>query len=306
MGSTDARKTRPPFQLEIGERYHHLLYLLLPHSVKMKLLSESSRAQLDEINRWFNETTYSGDAAASYDQLHRYGEAEQHDCPLRELVEGVWAREAYGRAIEIGAGSGYVTGMIARQAKCVVAVELVPDMQRMIRARCRREALENVEVVGGSVFDLEGEGRGRAGSFDSAFLIQTLHHLHRRREVFEILYRLLRPGGRLFLLEPHHNVRRMGRLFRSWLTEYRRKEFWTNERNRATHDFVTRRELRSLCRHAGFQNAKLSGYWIPGCKRLFPERGQRFAIERVAGRVPGLRHFASVVAIEARRPGAEC
>ncbi len=303
MGPTDARKTRLAFQLEIGEPHHQLLYLLLPHSMKMNLLSESSRARLEEINRRFNETAYSGDAAANYDQLHRYGEAEQHDCPLRELVEEVWAREPYGRAIEIGAGSGYVTEMIARQAKGVVAVELVPDMQRMIRARCRREALENVEVVGGSVFDLQG--LGLEGAFDSAFVIQTLHHLHRRREVFAILYRLLRPGGRLFLLEPHHNVRRVARLFRYWLTEYRRKEYWTSDRNWATHDFVTRGELRSLCQQAGFQNAKLSGYWIPGCKRLFPERRQRFAIEQIAGRVPGLRHVASVVAIEARRPEAE-
>ena len=48
--------------IEIGRR-NYLLYLILPHPVKMALLSEASRARLDAINRLFNETAYSGESA---------------------------------------------------------------------------------------------------------------------------------------------------------------------------------------------------------------------------------------------------
>jgi SAM-dependent methyltransferase len=283
--------------IEIPSR-NYLLYLLLPHAVKMRFLSAPSAQKLTEINREVNEVIYSGDNAINYDQIHRYGEAEQHDYPLRELVGDLWAQEGYGRAVDLGAGSGYVTALIARHAQSVVAVELVPDMQRMIRDRCAREGLDHVKVVGASVFELDdrvGDG------FDSAFVIQSLHHLHRRQEMFKILRRLLRPGGRLFMLEPHHNVRRALRLFRWWLVTYRRPAYWRQERNWATHDFVTRPEIRTLCRRAGFEAVRISGYWMPGFGRLLPDRMRRFRAETVVGRIPGLRHLAGVFAIEARR-----
>jgi hypothetical protein len=79
--------------IEIGRR-NYLLYLVLPHPVKMALLSEDSRAKLDAINRLSNETSFSGDGASNYDQNHRYGEAEQHDHPCRRLIEGSGPRKA--------------------------------------------------------------------------------------------------------------------------------------------------------------------------------------------------------------------
>src|SRR5207249_4380769 len=99
--------------IEIGRR-NYLLYLVLPHPVKMALLSRASRAKLDVINRLFNETVYSGEGASNYDQIHRYAEAEQHDHPCRTLIEDVWAPEGYGRSLDLGAGSGCFTTVIAR------------------------------------------------------------------------------------------------------------------------------------------------------------------------------------------------
>src|SRR2546430_17684751 len=82
----------------------------------------------------------------------------------------------------------------------------------------------------------------------SALVLQSLHHLHRRKEVFASLGAAVRPGGRLFLLEPHHNARRALRLFKAYLADYRAPAFRSDERNWATHDFLTRREIRALCR----------------------------------------------------------
>lgn len=285
-------------QIEIG-RHHYLLYLLLPHPLKVSLLSPASRDKLDRINRAFNETLYSGEGAATYDAIHRYAEEEQHEYPARHLIAEIWAPGGYGRALELGAGTGYFTSLIARRATRVLAVEPVPDMQRVLRERCRTLGLDNVEIVGASASDLGDQVP--AGSVDSALVIQSLHHFHRRPEVFEALGRAVRPGGRLYLLEPHHNLRRAARLLRKYLTTYRAREFWTQERNWATHDFLTRGEIRSLCRHGGFEEVRIGGYWIPYTRRLVPDPVKRVGVETALGRLPLLRHWAAVLAVEAVR-----
>jgi ubiquinone/menaquinone biosynthesis C-methylase UbiE len=284
--------------IEIAQR-HYLLYLLLPHHLKVALLSPQSRTQLDLINQAFNEEIYSGEGATAYDQTHRYAEAEQHEYPAQFLVSQAWAPEGYGHALEVGAGTGYFTAAIARRAETVLALEPVPDMRRLLEQRCRREGLTNVRVSGGSAFDLSGIVAD--GSIDSACIIQSLHHFHRREEIFEALGRAIRPGGRLFLVEPHHNLRRVVRLAQHYLTTYRAPAFWRQERNWATHDFLTRREVVTLCRRAGFRDIHISGFWFPYSRRLVSESHRRFAIERKLGAIPLLRHVAGVLAVVARK-----
>jgi ubiquinone/menaquinone biosynthesis C-methylase UbiE len=285
-------------RIEIGRR-HCLAYLLLPHPVKIALLSQESRRRLDAINRAFNERIYSSEGATEYDRIHRYAEAEQHDYPVRELVDSRWVAGGYGCALELGAGSGYFTTLIAAHADLMLAVEPVPDMQAVLAARCHRAGLDHVRVVGATAFDLPAHV-GEA-SVDSAFILQSLRHFHRRDEVFRALGRVVRPGGRLFVVEPHHHLRRVARLFRKYLTQYRAPSLWRDERNWATHDFLTRSELRGLCREGGFTDVRMEGYWIPFSRRLIPDPRVRFGWERIAGRLPGLRHFAAVVAMTARR-----
>ena len=285
-------------RIEIGLR-HYLMYLLLPHRIKWRLLTPASRAKLDRINRAFNETLYSGAGASGYDQIHRYAEDEQHEYPARPLVADVWPGSGYGRALEVGAGSGYFTTLIARHARSVIALEPVADMQAVLKGRCRAEGVDNVEVLGVPVADLAAVVP--AASVDTAFIIQSLHHLHDRERVFEALGHVVRPGGRLLMVEPHHNLRRVGRLFRKYLTTYRTLEFRSDERNWATHDFLTRGELRALCRRGGFGRLRLSGYWIPYSRRLIPDADRRFRAEGWLGRWPVFRHWAAVLALEARR-----
>ena len=85
------------------------------------------------------------------------------------------------------------------------------------------------------------------------------------------------------------------------MTEYRAPAFWRDERNWATHDFLTRGELRALCRQGGFTDVQFEGYWIPGSRRLIADPRRRFGLERTLGRLPGVRHFAAVLALTARR-----
>ncbi len=285
--------------IEIAQR-HYLLYLILPHPVKMALLSARSRAQLNGINQAVNEEIYSGEGATAYDQTHQYSDTAQHEYPAELLISRRWTTEGCGRALELGAGTGYFTVAIARRAATVLAVEPVPDMRRVLEQRCLREGLTNVRVSGVSAVDLSRIAP--AGSIDTAFVIQSLHHFHRRPEIFAGLGRAVRPGGRLFLIEPHHNLRRVARLIRHYVTTYRAPTFWRQERNWATHDFLTRRELTTLCRRAGFRDMRLSSFWFPYTRRLVSTPERRFALEQALGAIPLLRHLAGVLAVEARKP----
>ncbi len=168
-------------RIEIGRR-NYLLYLLLPHRMKSRLLTPASRAKLDRINRVFNETLYSGAGASSYDQIHRYAEDEQHEYPARPLVADIWPEGGYGRALEVGAGSGYFTTLIARHAQSVIALEPVPDMRAALKARCQADGVDNVEVLRVPAAELPAVVP--AASVDIAFIIQSLHHLHDREWVF--------------------------------------------------------------------------------------------------------------------------
>ncbi len=174
-------------------------------------------------------------------------------------------------------------------------------MQTVLKSRCRAEGVDNVEVLGAPADELAAVVP--AASVDTAFIIQSLHHLHDRERVFEALGRVVRPGGRLLMVEPHHNLRRVARLFRKYLTTYRARPFRSDERNWATHDFLTRGELRALCRTGGFGRPRLSGYWIPYSRRLIPDADRRFRVEGRLGRWPLIRHWAAVLALEARRLG---
>lgn len=284
--------------IEIGRR-NYLLYLLVSHPLKMALLSPDSKAKLTVINEKANAHHYGGEVATGYDQLHRYGEAEQHEYPTRTLVSRTWAPEGYGRVLELGAGSGYFTELIATRARSVLAVEPVPDLQRVIQARCAAAGLRNVEILGVPAIELGAHVE--PGTIDSVVVLQSLHHLDQRKEVFTLLARVLRPGGRLYLLEPHHNLRRAARLLRYYLSTYRARDFWTDERNWATHDFVTRGEIRSLCTRAGFEELNFSGYWIPYLRRIVRDPGRRVRLEQPLGRLPIIRHFAAILAVTARR-----
>jgi ubiquinone/menaquinone biosynthesis C-methylase UbiE len=279
--------------------WRFLMYLVLPQPAKMALLPRDLKGQLDRINLAANVGMYSGSGASGYDAAHRYAEAEHHEYPAQQLVEGAWPGPGYGRALELGAGSGYFTRLIARRAEIVLALELVPDMQRVLREGCEAHGVHNVEILASSAAEVAH--LLPAKSVDSALVIQSLHHMHGRAAVFEALGRVVRPGGRLFMLEPHHNLRRVARLARYWVSDYRAREFWSREINWGTHDFLTCGEIRTLCRHGGFERPRITGYWFPYMGRLVPDPTRRFRLESRLGGLPGLRHVAGVLAIQTRR-----
>jgi SAM-dependent methyltransferase len=109
-----------------------------------------------------------------------------------ELIEPYLGNEV----LEIGAGHGTFTEMLARKAKRVVASDL--SERCVSRLRERFSAEESVKILHGSV-----DSAAAHGPFDSVILINVLEHIEDDDSALrELRGRLLRPGGRVVLWVP--------------------------------------------------------------------------------------------------------
>ena len=100
---------------------------------------------------------------------------------------------------DIGAGSGYFSFRIAKlvpQGK-VMAVDIQPEMLQIIADRMEAENITNIDRVLGEVDNpnLPPE------SIDAALMVDAYHEFSHPFEMIDGIYRALKPGGRIFLLE---------------------------------------------------------------------------------------------------------
>ncbi len=103
---------------------------------------------------------------------------------------------------DLGAGEGTVSQLLARRAKHVIAVDNSEKMVEFGSELARSHGVANLEYRLGDLEDLPVEPE----SVDVAFFSQSLHHAqHPPRALAEAL-RILKPGGRIIILDllKHH------------------------------------------------------------------------------------------------------
>ncbi len=124
----------------------------------------------------------------------------------RQLVPGrswaAWAR-ALGHLLpawdvaDLGCGEGYLTIEAARWARGVIAVDRSPDVLTRARALARRRRVSNIGWKRG---ELEALPLGDQ-SVALALLSQALHHAADPAQALAEAARVLRPGGRVLILD---------------------------------------------------------------------------------------------------------
>ena len=124
----------------------------------------------------------------------------------RQLVPGrSWA--AWSRALglllppldvaDLGCGEGYLTIEAARWARRVVAIDRSADVLRRAKALAQRRKIRNITWKRGSLERLPV----RTAAFDLVLLSQALHHAEHPERTIAEAYRILRPGGRVLVLD---------------------------------------------------------------------------------------------------------
>lgn len=118
--------------------------------------------------------------------------------------------------LEIGAGSGHMAALLAKQARRVVSMEIVPELVAMARNNLRNAGIQNVEVL---------QADGAAGTLaDASFDVIVLSGSV--AEVPHSLLRALKIGGRLGAVVGDEPVMRGTVVTRVTETEYRTTQGW--------------------------------------------------------------------------------
>jgi protein-L-isoaspartate(D-aspartate) O-methyltransferase len=90
--------------------------------------------------------------------------------------------------LEVGTGSGYMTALLAKEAKHVYSIEIVPELKELAAEKLRAHSIHNVTLEQGDA----ARGWDRHGPYDVIVLTGSVPVLP------EAFFASLKPGGRMF------------------------------------------------------------------------------------------------------------
>ena len=116
---------------------------------------------------------------------------------------------------DLGAGEGTLSQLLAQHAEKVIAVDNAPNMVAYGADLARQQGFQNLEFRLG---DLE-EPPIDDSTVDLALFSQALHHAGQPERALKAAYRILKPGGRLVVLDLlKHNFEKARELYADvWL-----------------------------------------------------------------------------------------
>lgn len=121
---------------------------------------------------------------------------------LRETLANALELEPGDSVADIGAGTGFFLGPLASRighTGRIYAVDIAPRFLEHLRERAHKEGLQNVSVVHGEADSVTLP----EASIDLAWVCDTYHHFEYPKATLASIYRALRPGGHLVVVDFH-------------------------------------------------------------------------------------------------------
>jgi ubiquinone/menaquinone biosynthesis C-methylase UbiE/biotin operon repressor len=136
---------------------------------------------------------------------------------------------------DLGAGEGTISQLMAERAKKVIAIDNSERMVEFGSELARKHGISNLEYRLGDLEDVPI----RSGTVDLAFLSQALHHAPHPERALGEAWRILKPGGRLAILDLNrHNFEEAREMY---------ADLWLG---------FTELEMERMIKGAGFRNAE--------------------------------------------------
>lgn len=173
------------------------------------------RERLAEVKREHAETAnaYFAENAAEWDSIRALHVAD--DAVEKAVLEALGSRP-FDSLLDLGTGTGRMLELLAPLASRAVGVDASADMLAVARANLDRAGVANAQVRLGDINHLPFQ----RNSFDVVTIHQVLHYLNEPERAIAEAARVLRPGGRLLVVDfaPHdleflrekHAHRRLG------------------------------------------------------------------------------------------------
>lgn len=169
---------------------------------------DEARAQEVLAGRRTRSQEFFATEAGEWDSLRRelFGERIEL-AALADLLDERWV------VGDLGCGTGQLAAVLAPTVRQVIAVDESAAM--LAAARRRLEHATNVELRSGALESLPVED----GALDAAVMILVLHHLADPLEALREAARVLRPGGRLLIVDmaAHNREELRERMGHVWL-----------------------------------------------------------------------------------------
>jgi len=135
---------------------------------------------------------------AYFDELAgRFGREYVPGRSWKGLAEALIKVLPFRVVADLGAGEGTLSQLLAQRAEHVIAVDISPKMVEFGQTLARDNELPNLEFRLG---DIESPPIGDS-EVDLAVLSQALHHAEHPDRALAEAFRILRPGGRLVVLD---------------------------------------------------------------------------------------------------------
>lgn len=162
------------------------------------LRADAARLTAINAERSAEADAYFAAHAAEWDRLRALHVATED---VDEAILRAIGDHHLGQLVDIGTGTGTMVHLLADRADHVIGIDRSPEMLRFGRARLLQHGIANAELRQGDMNALDIP----AGSADTVVLHQVLHYAHRPAVVIAEAARILKPNGKLIVIDvaPH-------------------------------------------------------------------------------------------------------
>jgi ubiquinone/menaquinone biosynthesis C-methylase UbiE/DNA-binding transcriptional ArsR family regulator len=166
----------------------------------VQLVHDRERLEKARAARGTKAEEYFAGVAEEWDRLRNLHVSEKQ---VESAIEKIAKSKNIESHLDIGTGTGRLLELFAKHTQRSVGIDVSHAMLSVARANLERSVHKHVQVRPGDVYALPFA----PGSFDLVTLHQVLHYLEEPVRALGEAARVLKPGGRLLIVDfaPHGN-----------------------------------------------------------------------------------------------------